>query len=232
MPGARVRGGRVSAGSPRARPPRGRCAGWRRRRPGRRSGRTRRRGSQRGGWGRSPARCQPLGDRVRRAVRQLASGLGARGDDDAGRRGAQGVEVGLVARCTRSCSGPAAGRCASRRRRSAARTWPGRARAGRPNRPGRAPGWTSAMNFAMPAPKPAAHVRVVDVARGGEGGLAVGQLRGSGGSWATSVRTCCGWRSTSASALTAPPLLANRSTGPASSASDEPVQVVGVLLRR
>ena len=36
----------------------------------------------------------------------------------------------------------------------------------------------------------------------------------SGGSWATRIRTSSGWRATSASALTAPPLLAKRSTGP------------------
>src|SRR4029079_3259557 len=41
----------------------------------------------------------------------------------------------------------------------------------------------------------------------------------SGGSCATSVVTSSGWAATSASAVTAPPLLANISTGPAPSAS-------------
>ena len=40
----------------------------------------------------------------------------------------------------------------------------------------------------------------------------------SGGSCATSVATSLGWAATSASAVTAPPLLANSSTGPAPSA--------------
>jgi hypothetical protein len=41
----------------------------------------------------------------------------------------------------------------------------------------------------------------------------------SGGSCATSVATSPGWAATSASAVTAPPLLANMSTAPAPSAS-------------
>ena len=48
----------------------------------------------------------------------------------------------------------------------------------------------------------------------------------SGGSCATRVLTSAGWAATSASAVTAPPLLANISTGPAPSALDDGVHVV------
>ena len=41
----------------------------------------------------------------------------------------------------------------------------------------------------------------------------------SGGSCATTVRTAPGWRAASASAFTAPPLLANTSTGPPQAAA-------------
>src|SRR6266478_3418701 len=41
----------------------------------------------------------------------------------------------------------------------------------------------------------------------------------AGGSCATRMRTCSGWLATRASALTAPPLLAKMSTGPAPSAA-------------
>ena len=59
-----------------------------------------------------------------------------------------------------------------------------------------------------------------------------GRIDASGGSCATSVRTSSGCVATRASAFTAPPLLANRSTGPAPSVGDDPMQVVGVLLGR
>ena len=76
------------------------------------------------------------------------------------------------------------------------------------------------MNFAMPAPKPAAHVRLVDVARGGQRGLAVGQdLKRAAARGRPASAPAPGGVATSASAFTAPPLLANRSTGPAPSAS-------------
>ena len=59
-----------------------------------------------------------------------------------------------------------------------------------------------------------------------------GSTWAAGGSCATRVRTCSGWRATRASALTAPPLLAKMSTGPASSAAISRCRSSAWLVRR
>ena len=71
----------------------------------------------------------------------------------------------------------------------------------------------------MPAPEPLASYASRMPARARSAAAASGSTGISGGSWATSVVTSSGWAATSASAVTAPPLLANISTGPAPSAS-------------
>ena len=75
-----------------------------------------------------------------------------------------------------------------------------------------------AMKAAMPAPRPPAWYasRTAPMARSAASASGITGM--SGGSWATSVRTSSGYAATSASAVTAPPLLANISTGPAPSA--------------
>ena len=76
-----------------------------------------------------------------------------------------------------------------------------------------------AMNAAMPAPDPLASYTSRTPARARSAASASGSTGMSGGSWATRVTTSPGWAATRASAVTAPPLLANISTGPAPSAS-------------
>ena len=71
----------------------------------------------------------------------------------------------------------------------------------------------------MPAPHPLASYTSRMPARARSAASASGSTGISGGSCATSVTTSSGWAATSASAATAPPLLANISTGPAPSAS-------------
>ena len=78
---------------------------------------------------------------------------------------------------------------------------------------------TTTMNCAIPAPNPLrwyvsaiAWVTAIAASRSG-------RIAASGGSCATRVRTWSGCFATSASAFTAPPLLAKRSTGPASSSA-------------
>ena len=76
-------------------------------------------------------------------------------------------------------------------------------------------------------------VRRLHGSLGGEGAVGVREAASSsGGSWATRVATSSGCAATRASALTAPPLLANRSTGPVAQLGDEGVQVGGVHLGR
>ena len=75
------------------------------------------------------------------------------------------------------------------------------------------------MKAAMPAPDPFASYTSWKPARARSAAAASGSTGISGGSCATSVTTSPGWAATSASAVTAPPLLANSSTGPAPSAS-------------
>ena len=74
------------------------------------------------------------------------------------------------------------------------------------------------MNFAIAGPNPLRWY----VSRMSAHAARIGSRSGSsweaGGSCATRVRTCSGCLATRASALTAPPLLAKMSTGPASSA--------------
>ena len=76
-----------------------------------------------------------------------------------------------------------------------------------------------AMNAAMPAPQPLAWYASRTPAWARRAASASGSTAISGGSWATRVVTSPGWAATSASAVTAPPLLANISTGPTPSAS-------------
>ena len=75
------------------------------------------------------------------------------------------------------------------------------------------------MNAAMPAPRPPASYASRKAARARSAAAASGSTGISGGSCATSVTRRSGWAATSASAVTAPPLLANSSTGPAPSVS-------------
>src|SRR5919106_3714025 len=76
-----------------------------------------------------------------------------------------------------------------------------------------------AMKAAIPAPDPLASYVSRTAARARSAAAASGSTGMSGGSWATRVVTSSGWAATSASAVTAPPLPANISTGPAPSAS-------------
>jgi hypothetical protein len=74
------------------------------------------------------------------------------------------------------------------------------------------------MNFAIAGPMPSRSYISWMPAVAASACSRSGSAAAAGGSCATSVRTCSGCRATSASALTAPPLLAKTSTGPASSA--------------
>jgi hypothetical protein len=75
-----------------------------------------------------------------------------------------------------------------------------------------------AIKAAMPAPLPPASYASRKPARARSAASASGSTEMSGGSWATRVVTSSGCAATSASAVTAPPLLANISTGPTPSA--------------
>ena len=165
---------------------------------------------------------EPLGDRLAAAAGELALRLHAGGDDDPRRRRAQGVEVGLVVVHEIDVLAPAGRRCGCRRPRSAART-----------SPDRAPGWAAYVGgeralvaddrdeLAPCRRRSRAAGTSSWIARaGGEGALAVGDdaTRAAARARRASGRPP-GARATSASAFTAPPLLANRSTGPPPSAS-------------
>ena len=74
------------------------------------------------------------------------------------------------------------------------------------------------MNFAMAGPKPARRYVSCTSTEAASTYSLSGSALDAGGSCATSVRTCSGCLATRASALTAPPLLAKMSTGPAPTA--------------
>lgn len=76
-----------------------------------------------------------------------------------------------------------------------------------------------AMNAAIPAPQPLFWYASWQAAMARRAASASGSTCTSGGSCATSVATASGYAATRASAVTAPPLLANMSTGPVPRAS-------------
>ena len=165
-------------------------------------------------------RAEALGDGDRAAGRHRAPGLDAGGHHDPGRGRPQRLEVGLEVRARDDVlaqEGVVAvavvlgGHPEHRRIR---RRLTGVVRA---ERTLVADGGDELRHAGT---EPAALVRVMD--RLGEPPSAPsrsGRIDASGGSCATSVRTCSGCFATRASAFTAPPLLAKRSTGPASSSA-------------
>ena len=74
------------------------------------------------------------------------------------------------------------------------------------------------MNFAIAGPNPLSRYVWRMSVQAARIASRSGSSRETGGSCATRVRTCSGCLATRAGALTAPPLLAKMSTGPASSA--------------
>ena len=186
------------------------------------SGRTRRRGTRRGRSGRSPARCRAARRRrTRRGCAISPSDSTPAADDDPGRappaarrsRARSGCGDHVLAEHQVGPRAVVLGRHAEHRRDPGA-GW--RGDLGRE----RALVADDGDELRHAGAQAAALVRLVD--RRGTAASACsrsGRTEASGGSCATSVRTSSGCFATSASALTAPPLLAKRSTGPPPSAS-------------
>ena len=169
----------------------------------------------------------------RAAVGHLALGLGAGGEDDPGRRRAQGVEVGLVVgardhvlaeqhvgpravvlgRHARTSPGPAPG-CVDEVGRERALVADDRDEVGHAGA------------------EAAALVGLVDRLGGRQGGLAVGEDRASGGSCATSVRTSLRMRRDERQRVHRAAAAREQVDRPGAERLDDPMQVVGVLLGR